>query len=166
MAQHLLRHALMSGAGLELHDAASTGDYDALEEYVRSGNYDVNLKDVDSGNRTALHWACQKGFAECSRLLLDHGAKGTARTTSGWTPAHCAAESNRISALRALHAALVPVDLKDKHGDTPRRIATIYGHRDCVRYLLQAEAEVAERRRKGLVTEEDNVYTDEDVDVI
>ena len=51
----------MSGAGLELHDAASTGDYDALEEYIRTGKYDLNLKDIDAGNRTALHWACQKG---------------------------------------------------------------------------------------------------------
>ena len=77
------------------------------------------------------------GFVECIRLLLEHGAKGTARTTTGWTPAHCAAESNRIPALRALHAAHVPVDLQDKHGDTPRRIATIYGHHDCAKYLLQ-----------------------------
>ena len=51
----------MSGAGLELHDAASTGDYDALEEFVKTGKYDVNLKDIDASNRTALHWACQKG---------------------------------------------------------------------------------------------------------
>ena len=52
---------VMSGAGLELHDAASTGDYDALEEFVKTGKYDVNLKDIDASNRTALHWACQKG---------------------------------------------------------------------------------------------------------
>lgn len=51
----------MTQMGLELHDAASTGDYDALEEYVKSGKYDLNLKDIDTHNRTALHWACQKG---------------------------------------------------------------------------------------------------------
>ncbi|KAL8562306.1 hypothetical protein ACOMHN_037262 [Nucella lapillus] len=154
----------MSGAGLELHDAASTGDYDAMEEYVKSGKYDVNLKDLDMGNRTALHWASQKGFSEIIRLLLEYGAKGTARTTAGWTPAHCAAESNRIPALRALHAAFVPVDLGDKFGDTPRRIATFYGHRDCARYLMQAESEVAERRMQGLIKEEEEDDDDDETE--
>ncbi|XP_076462464.1 ankyrin repeat domain-containing protein 66-like isoform X2 [Babylonia areolata] len=153
-----VEHVLLT-AHISLTYPLKADQSDRIARQVRRHWYSVQINRL-----TAVHsWT---GFAECSRLLLDHGAKGTARTTSGWTPAHCAAESNRISALRALHAALVPVDLKDKHGDTPRRIATIYGHRDCVRYLLQAEAEVAERRRKGLVTEEDNVYTDEDVDVI
>ena len=49
-------------AGLEIHDAASTGDYDTLEEYLKSGKVDVNLKDCEWNNRTALHWACAKGI--------------------------------------------------------------------------------------------------------
>ena len=77
------------------------------------------------------------GYVEIIRLLLDAGAKGTARTLTGWTPAHCAAESNRIPALRALHGAGIAIDLKDRNGDTPRRIATIYGHTDCAKYLAQ-----------------------------
>lgn len=153
----------MSGAGLEIHDAASTGDYDALEDYLRTGKFDVNLKDIDASNRTALHWACQKGFVEVIRLLLDAGAKGCARTSAGWTPAHCAAESNRIPALRALHAAGISVDLPDRSGDTPRRIATIYGHRECAKYLLQAEAELAEKRKKlGIVKDDDEGYSNDD----
>lgn len=48
-------------AGLELHEAASTGDYDVLEEYLKTGKFDVNLKDADWGDRTPLHWACAKG---------------------------------------------------------------------------------------------------------
>jgi ankyrin repeat protein len=48
-------------SGLEIHEAASTGDFDSLEEYLRSGKFDVNLPDVEWGNRTALHWACAKG---------------------------------------------------------------------------------------------------------
>ena len=50
--------------GLEIHEAASTGDYDSLEEYLRSGKFDVNLKDEEWNNRTALHWACGKGKME------------------------------------------------------------------------------------------------------
>lgn len=48
-------------AGLEIHEAAATGDYDSLEEYLKNSKIDVNLKDVEWDERTALHWACMKG---------------------------------------------------------------------------------------------------------
>ena len=47
--------------GLEVHEAASSGDRDSLEDYVTSGKYDLNMKDPDWKNRTPLHWACSKG---------------------------------------------------------------------------------------------------------
>ncbi|KAH9523443.1 Ankyrin repeat domain-containing protein 66 [Bulinus truncatus] len=103
------------------------------------------------------------GFAECVRLLLDNGASGKARTETGWTPAHFAAESGRITVLRALHTANVRVDRKDNYGCTPRRLAEIYNHQDCVKFLQQAEQEIAERcRALGLLNssdEEDEVET-------
>ncbi len=72
---------------------------------------------------------------ECLRLLLEHGAKGTARMDMGWTPAHCAAEAGRLPVLRALHTAGVPIDRTDKYGDTPRRVAQVYGHTEVVNFL-------------------------------
>ncbi|KAH9513641.1 hypothetical protein Btru_041675 [Bulinus truncatus] len=60
---------MTSMINLEIHEAASHGDFDALEEFIRSGKFDVNQGDVDFGDKTPLHWACQKGFAECVRLL-------------------------------------------------------------------------------------------------
>lgn len=139
-------------AGLEIHDAASTGDYDSLEEYLKSGKFDVNLKDGEWGNRTALHWACAKGFVECIRLLLDYGGSGTARTDEGWTPAHFAAETGKLTALRALHNANIPIGLKDKYGDPPRRIAEMYGHTECVKFLEHTEEE---QRQRGINNDEE-----------
>ncbi|CAL1545237.1 unnamed protein product [Lymnaea stagnalis] len=132
---------------LEIHEAASSGDYDALQEIIKCGKFDVNLGDLDWGDKTPLHWACQKGFVECVRLLLDNGANGTARTVTGWTPAHFAAESGRITALRALQASNVRVDKRDNYGCTPKRLAEIYDHQECVKFLQQAEQEIAERRQ-------------------
>ncbi|XP_041358376.1 ankyrin repeat domain-containing protein 66-like isoform X2 [Gigantopelta aegis] len=145
--------------GLELHEAASSNDYDALQEYIKSGKFDINEKDTDWFCRTPLHWACTKGFVDGIRLLLENGANGTSRTETGWTPAHCAAEAGRLNALRALHTAHVPIDRKDKHGATPRRIATIYDHKDCIRFLQQAEYEQYERRKKlGIEDNSDDDY--------
>ncbi|OWF56332.1 ankyrin repeat domain-containing protein 66-like isoform X1 [Mizuhopecten yessoensis] len=121
--------------GLEVHEAAATGDADSLVEYLRTNKYDVNLRDADWNDRAALHWAALRGFVECIRILLEHGADGMIRTDSGWTPAHCAGETGKLTVLRALHNAGVPLDLTDKYGDTPRDIAAIYGHHDCVQFL-------------------------------
>ena len=48
--------------GLEVHEAASVGDRDALEDYVSSGKFDLNIKDPEFKNKTPLHWACSKGM--------------------------------------------------------------------------------------------------------
>lgn len=50
-------------SGLELHEAASMGDYDTLEELIFSKKIDINLRDPEWRDRTALHWACSKGTA-------------------------------------------------------------------------------------------------------
>ena len=63
-------------AGLELHEAASTGDYDALREYLKTGQYDVNLRDPEWKNKSPLHWAAEKGgaFSQINTWLLFPGA--------------------------------------------------------------------------------------------
>ena len=48
-------------SGLELHEASSVGDYDTLEDYLKSGKYDVNLQDPEWKNKTPLHWAAARG---------------------------------------------------------------------------------------------------------
>lgn len=129
--------ALMSGAGIELHEAASMGEYDVLQDLLKSGKYDVNLRDPEWQNRTPLHWACTKGYVDCVRLLMDYRANGLIKMDMGWTPAHCAAEAGKLNCLRALHQCGVQLDVKDKYGDSPRRVAEIYGHAECVKFLTQ-----------------------------
>ena len=68
-------------------------------------------------------------------MLVASGARPCARADHGWTPAHFAAESGRLGVLRLLHALHAPVDQDDVCGDRPIRIAEIYGHEDCVRFL-------------------------------
>ncbi|CAH1775626.1 unnamed protein product [Owenia fusiformis] len=141
-------------SGLELHEAAAIGDCDSLEEYLMVGKYDVNLKDVEWGNRTPLHWACTKGYVEVIRLLLNNGAVGNPRMDNGWTPAHCAAECGRIHVLRALHNANICVYKRDVYGDTPRDIAERYGQVECQKFLIIAEEEQRDKRRNAGKPEE------------
>lgn len=66
---------------------------------------------------------------------MENGARACLRTDNGWTAAHFAAESGRLSVLRLLHSLHAPIDKEDSSGDKPIRIAEIYGHEDCVRFL-------------------------------
>ncbi|XP_078502876.1 ankyrin repeat domain-containing protein 66-like [Lissotriton helveticus] len=146
----------------ELHQAAALGDYDLVAEVLRTGLCDPNHKDMDWNDRTPLHWAAAKGQSDMVKLLIEHGARPCLRTDSGWTPAHFAAESGRLVVLRCLHSLHAPMDLPDLSGDTPKRIAQIYGHQDCVKYLETAEMECRDFRLMAALRGEALDETDED----
>ena len=63
----------------------------------------------------------------CVKILLEHGADDEMRMEGGWTPAHCATERGSL--------ALVSVMKKDFAGDTPKQVAEIYGHQDCLEFI-------------------------------
>ena len=75
------------------------------------------------------------GHVACVEKLLEHGADGEMRMSGGWTPAHCAAEKGSVAILQALVENGASVTKKDNTGDTPKRVAQIYGHKECVLFI-------------------------------
>ncbi|XP_072860628.2 ankyrin repeat domain-containing protein 66 [Pogona vitticeps] len=128
----------------ELHEAVASENFDLVDKILKKGLCDPNSRDMDWSNRTPLHWAAAKGHSKIIKLLVGHGARLCLRTEAGWTPVHFAAESGRLGALRTLHTLHAPMDAADLYGDTPKRIAEIYGHKDCVRFLEIAEQQYRE----------------------
>ncbi|MEQ2281298.1 hypothetical protein AMECASPLE_028835 [Ameca splendens] len=133
----------------ELHQAAAARDYEKVKEILTQQRCCPNQKDIDWSNKTPLHWAADTGDTEIIRILIQHGARPCLRTEHGWTPAHFAAESGRLEVLRLLHSLHAPIDKEDSCGDKPVRIAEIYGHQDCVRFLKKAEPECQAYRKKA-----------------
>ncbi|XP_015715421.1 ankyrin repeat domain-containing protein 66 [Coturnix japonica] len=136
----------------ELHQAVAAGRYARAERLLRAERCDPNHKDPDWADWTPLHWAAARGHVSMLRLLLGRGARPCLRNAAGWTPAHCAAQAGRLAALRALHAVHAPMDAADPFGDTPRRLAEIYGHKECVSFLQTAEAECRNYRQAAAVS--------------
>ncbi|KAJ0008584.1 hypothetical protein NQD34_015999 [Periophthalmus magnuspinnatus] len=97
---------------------------------------------------------------ELVQLLLAHGARAPLQTEVGWTAAHFAAESGRLGVLRLLHVHHAPMDKPDRCGDTPARVAQIYGHKECALFLQKAEVECQAHRKmatqKGLRLDEED----------
>ncbi|XP_075410197.1 ankyrin repeat domain-containing protein 66 [Tenrec ecaudatus] len=138
----------------KLHQAVATGDYNSVKKILKKGRCDPNYKDVDWNDRTPLHWAAIKGQMEVVQLLVEHGARPCLVTDVSWTPAHFAAESGHLNVLKTLHALHAAIDAPDFFGDTPKRIAEIYGQKTCVAFLEKAEVECRDHRhvaqQKGL----------------
>ncbi|XP_013372554.1 PREDICTED: ankyrin repeat domain-containing protein 66 [Chinchilla lanigera] len=94
------------------------------------------------------------GHMEVLHLLLEHGARPCLVTDVGWTPAHFAAESGHLGVLKVLHALHAAIDAPDFFGDTPKRIAQIYGQSACVAFLEMAEPQCRAHRLAGLPQDE------------
>ena len=127
--------------------------------------------DAAADGRTPLHFACQKGCFEMTQLLIDHGADVNAEDDDGQTPlaaaAHggpwkpvgdeqiislliksgadvtfwLAAEIGRVDLVERAIADGADVNAFDAHGFTALYHAAHNGHLDCVRLLIDNNAD-------------------------
>ena len=118
-----------------IHEAASLDDADLLQSGFEQG-LDVNASDPDWDGRTPLHVACLLGHADCVETLIKLNANVNSRRDSDlWTPLHCSAEKGQLDCVKLLLDAGAVVESVDRYGDTPMRIAEVYGHQHVIRLL-------------------------------
>ena len=58
----LTKHCARGMTELVLHEAAVNGEYQQLESMLMIHRIDIDHKDEDFGDRTALHWAASRGW--------------------------------------------------------------------------------------------------------
>jgi len=112
------------------------------------------LVDQSYLGRSPLHLAVLRGDASMVRLLLDHGAKVTARDACGDTPLHAAAYGMGKTVLPLLLDRGADPGARNLRGQTPLHLAA-YAFcnpytRDMGRALIRAGARRAPRDRAGL----------------
>ena len=70
-------------------------------------------------------------------LLVDHGAALNVQAVDGATALHLAAQEGKIEVVRFLLDADAAIDLEDKVGDTPAKVALLNKHLPTLELLLR-----------------------------
>ncbi|KAG9393929.1 Ankyrin repeats (3 copies) [Carpediemonas membranifera] len=129
-----------------LHVAAQNGFTTIIRRLL--GNEPKLVDIVDSYGKTALIYACSKGYAETAQLLLDAGANASYSCNSG-TCLSYAAHFGHADLILLLLQCGAEVDALVMSGSTALHKAAQAGRASCVRLLLQAGCDVNARSRSG-----------------
>ena len=121
-----------------LHTASKTGNIDVVNLLLSYNKVDINkLEERSAGGYTALHYACNEGYANVARSLLEHGADPDlkADNTFGDTPLHICCKLNHIDCAKALLSAGADPDITDNFGHNASFWAYSRNHLDMIREL-------------------------------
>jgi palmitoyltransferase len=133
-----LETLLRAGADLSIKDsrgytvchvAAQYGQTAVL--YHLAMKWGADTDGLDHDERTPLHWAAYKGFADTARLLLVIGSRATLEDLEGCTPLHWAAirGNSEVCTVLLQGGAMDSLEQPDATGSTPSQLAIDKGHR-------------------------------------
>jgi ankyrin repeat protein len=139
-----------AAAASDVADAAMRGDRAAVRAAL-ARKQDVNAPQVDGS--TALHWAVERDDADMAGVLIQAGARVTARTREGVTPLQLAATNGSAPMIdRLLKAGADPNAPLTAGGDTALMMAARTGKADAIRVLVEAGANVDAKETWGGTT--------------
>jgi len=136
-----VEHTDAQRLGKQLHDAAERGDYEQVALALRQGA-DINWRNVNSFNTTALFIACANGHEAVVQFLLESGAAIHVLGRKDQTPLHLAAKNGHQSIARLLIDRGASVNAVTKFNRTPLHYASQKGHESVARLLLERGASI------------------------
>ncbi|XP_026536518.1 ankyrin repeat and SAM domain-containing protein 3 [Notechis scutatus] len=123
---------------LDLHTAASIGQYEVVKDSIERGEKDLDQK--NRGGWTPLMYASYIGYDTVVRMLLQAGANVNMSTPEGQTPLMLAASCGNECAAAFLLQQGAELEMKDTHGWTALFHCTSAGHQQMVKFLLDSGA--------------------------
>jgi ankyrin repeat protein len=105
----------------------------------------------DSGGKTPLHQAAQKGQLVVATFLLENGAEVDTKDKNAQTPLHLATSEGHKAMMELLLAHNADVQVKSNASETPTalHLAALRGFRNLVELLLAHKADVNARTSTG-----------------
>ncbi|XP_039095223.1 ankyrin repeat and SAM domain-containing protein 3 isoform X2 [Hyaena hyaena] len=123
---------------LDLHTAASVGQYEVVKECVQRRELDLNKK--NGGGWTPLMYASYIGHDTIVHLLLEAGVSVNVPTPEGQTPLMLASSCGNESIAYFLLQQGAELEMKDIQGWTALFHCTSAGHQQMVKFLLDSGA--------------------------
>lgn len=117
-----------------------------------AGSSKLSSKQVQIGDRAAIHFAAEKGHGSIVTVLVAAGAKVNQPSECGMTALHLAVWHRHMDAIKALLQAKADVHARVKtNGMTPLHYAAFnsHGNRDIVSILLDKGSELEARTQEG-----------------
>ena len=145
----LLCNGCMGPDPAELHEAARSGDVQAVHELIDDG---VNVGAISEKGRTALHLAAREGHLEIVKSLIAAGAPinipaNNYSSDVDMMPLHLAAfHGHRACAAALVEAGAAMKCCKDR---SALMWAAVGGHADIISDLIEAGADPKEANRWG-----------------
>ncbi|XP_052052269.1 ankyrin repeat and SAM domain-containing protein 3 isoform X4 [Apodemus sylvaticus] len=123
---------------LDLHTAASIGQYEVVKECVQRREVDLNKK--NGGGWTPLMYASYIGHDTIVHMLLEAGVSVNVPTPEGQTPLMLASSCGNESIAYFLLQQGAELEMKDIQGWTALFHCTSAGHQQMVKFLLESGA--------------------------
>lgn len=98
-----------------LHYLTSKNHFRALEKILSlfKNNEDLQINAKNHKNKTPLHIACEFGYEECIRLLIEHGADVNLKDINKNTPLHLLCKTGNVELIHYF-SSNPKVDLRAK----------------------------------------------------
>jgi len=139
----------------QLWKACSEGKVEEVIKLLQNSQINTNWQKQSKYGSTPFSIACQKGYIEIVKILLnDQRVDITKATNSGWTPFHSVCNNGHIEIVKLLLNDKRIADINkatDDNGWTPFNCACCNGHIDIVKYLLESgrEIDINKKDNKG-----------------
>lgn len=135
-------HAATAMSRTELHDAVEDGDVEGVRLLLEKSTDQINTRDFQG--RTPAYLASWRGKNDILSILILEGADINIGKNNGATPAFIAASEGFNETLRLLvsNGADVNRTKTNIEKDSPATVAALNGNIDCLRTLVQGEADM------------------------
>jgi hypothetical protein len=146
-------HVLMGIVGFVEYEqplarAVSNDNFEQVKDLIAKGA-NVNAKEKNYNDATALHFAVQNGNMEIARYLLEMGAKINARDGDRRTPLMSIDDDTKPELVRMLLDYRAKVNAFDAERNTALIFAAEYENADALRVLLDVGANVNAQNKEG-----------------